>query len=123
MRLAKNFTARRNVLPDSAGGRPPEYGTLARTYRGKRIARTPPDAVATWQQHGLAFRAKFWYDLVLLECFVTTTKLVTTTVFADDALKILPHFGGLPSEGMNPRVIPPWPFVLKPFIRFQFLRL
>ena len=69
-RLAKNFTARRNVLPaSSSAGRPPEYGEsvrpLARTYNGKRIEATPPDQVETWQDQGLAFRAEFWHDLVL----------------------------------------------------------
>jgi len=37
VRLAKNFTARRNFLPEYQGGRPPEYGEivrpLARSYR------------------------------------------------------------------------------------------
>ena len=45
MRLPKNFTARRNYLPDYDGsGRPAEYGErvrpLPRTYRGKLIAAT-----------------------------------------------------------------------------------
>jgi len=70
VRLAKNFTARRNYLPTYLEkGRPAEYGQrirpLGRTYRGKRIAATPPDRVSTWQQQGLAFRAEFWDDLVL----------------------------------------------------------
>jgi len=70
VRLAKNFSARRNYLPEYlAQGRPPEYGQrirpLARTYRGKRIAATPPDHVSTWHQQGLEFRAEFWDDLVL----------------------------------------------------------
>jgi len=70
VRLAKNFTARRNYLPAYLEkGRPAEYGqrirSLGRTYRGKRIAATPPDRVSTWQQQGLAFRAEFWDDLVL----------------------------------------------------------
>jgi hypothetical protein len=70
VRLAKNFTARRNNLPGSANlGRPAEYGEivrpLARTYDGKQIAATAPDHVETWQEQGLTFRAEFWYDLVL----------------------------------------------------------
>jgi hypothetical protein len=75
VRLAKNFTARRNVLPDSSGGRPPEYGTivrpLARSYKDHFIERTPPDHVETWQNQGLEFRAEFWYDLVLTDCKVS----------------------------------------------------
>jgi len=69
VRLAKNFTARRNVLPESSGGRPPEYGELirplARSYTGKLIEASPPDRVETWQHRGLEFRAEFWDDLVL----------------------------------------------------------
>ena len=72
VRLAKNFTARRNFLPDYTGGRPPEYGALvrplSRTYTGQLIEATPPDRVQTWQHHGLEFRAEFWDDLVLPEC-------------------------------------------------------
>ena len=69
LRLAKNFTARRNFLPEYQGGRPPEYGEfvrpLARSYDGNQIEATPPDRVQTWQHHGLEFRAEFWDDLVL----------------------------------------------------------
>ncbi len=72
VRLAKNFTARRNFLPEYLGGRPPEYGAivrpLARIYDGKRIEANSPDRVETWQHHGLEFRAEFWDDLVLTEC-------------------------------------------------------
>lgn len=71
LRSAKNFTARRNVLPAYSGGRPPEYGVivrpLARSYNGKQIEASPPDRVETWQHKGLEFRAEFWYDLVLTE--------------------------------------------------------
>lgn len=68
VRLAKNFTARRNVLPAYVGGRPPEYGEvvrpLARSYKGKQIEASAPDRVQTWEYHGLKFRAEFWYNLV-----------------------------------------------------------
>lgn len=69
VRLAKNFTARRNFLPEYQGGRPPEYGEivrpLARSYNSKQIEATAPDRMQTWQYHGLEFRAEFWDDLVL----------------------------------------------------------
>ena len=70
VRLAKNFTARRNVLPAYSGfGRPPEYGEfvrpLARTYNGKQTEATTPDRTETWQDHGITFRAEFWDNLVL----------------------------------------------------------
>jgi hypothetical protein len=57
VRLAKNFTARRNFLPEYEFGRPDEYGKivrpLARTCDGKSIPATPSDRVETWQQQGL----------------------------------------------------------------------
>jgi hypothetical protein len=70
VRLAKNFTARRNVLPAYKGhGRRPEYGELvrplARTRKGKYIPATPPDRVETWTENGMEFRAEFWDNLVL----------------------------------------------------------
>jgi hypothetical protein len=71
VRLAKNFTARRNFLPEYEFGRPDEYGEivrpLARSYDGKQIPATPPDRVATWQERGLELRAEFWDNLVLPE--------------------------------------------------------
>jgi hypothetical protein len=84
VRLAKNFTARRNVLPDYSGGRRPEYGLivrpLARSYKGRLIERTPPDHVETWQNQGLEFRAEFWYDLALRECKVSPENQTFTVV-------------------------------------------
>jgi hypothetical protein len=88
VRLAKNFTARRNVLPDSSGGRPPEYGVivrpLARSYNGNFIERTPPDHVEVWQDQGLEFRAEFWYDLVLPDFKVSAENQVFTVVAVYD---------------------------------------
>lgn len=72
VRLAKNFTARRNYVVPNEKGRPAEYGELvrplARTYNGKLIEATPPDRVETWQWEGLEYRAEFWDDLVLPGC-------------------------------------------------------
>jgi hypothetical protein len=70
VRLAKNFTARRNGVPTSTSiGRPPEYGEiirpLARAYNGKQIEATLPDHVESWQEQGFTLRAEFWLDLVL----------------------------------------------------------
>jgi hypothetical protein len=72
VRLAKNFTARRNVLPVYQGhGRRPAYGDvvrpLARSYKGRSRPATSPDRVETWMEHGLEFRAEFWDNLVLPE--------------------------------------------------------
>lgn len=68
LRSAKNFTARRNVLPKYPGfGRPPEYGEmvrlLARSYKGKQIEATAPAQTETWQYNGLEFEpssGKIW---------------------------------------------------------------
>ena len=50
-RVARNFTARGNLLPAYQGrGRRPSYGArvrpLPRTHKGKTIAATPPEATA-----------------------------------------------------------------------------
>jgi hypothetical protein len=75
VRLAKNFTARRNYLSPNAKGRPLEYGErvrpLSRTYKDQPIAATPPERVETWQHHGLEFRAEFWDELVLPDAKVS----------------------------------------------------
>jgi len=76
VRLAENFTARRNTLPP-AKGPAAEYGVLvrplARTRKGKLIPATPPDRTERWTADGLAFRAESWDDLVLPEVKVSAT--------------------------------------------------
>jgi hypothetical protein len=88
LRLAKNFTARRNFLPEYEFGRPDEYGDivrpLARSYDGKSIPATPPDRVETWQQHGLALRAEFWDNLVLPNCKPSVENQTFTVVAVYD---------------------------------------
>jgi hypothetical protein len=69
-RVARTFTARGNVLPAYPGrGRRPAYGAhvrpLPRTYKGKTIAATPPDATAPWVVAGRIVRAHVWDHLVL----------------------------------------------------------
>jgi len=69
-RVARNFTARRNVLPAYKGrGRCPAYGErvrpLPRTHKGKTIAATPPDATAQWVVAGRTVHAQVWDNLVL----------------------------------------------------------
>jgi len=69
-RVARNFTARRNVLPTYKGrGRGPVYGErvrpLPRTHKGKTIAATPPDATAQWVVAGRTVQAQVWDNLVL----------------------------------------------------------
>src|SRR5262249_55135034 len=69
-RVARNFTARGNVLPAYHGrGRRPAYGAMVRpwprTYKGKTIAATPWDAAAKWVVAGRIVRAYVWNNLVL----------------------------------------------------------
>ena len=69
-RVARNCTARRNVLPAYKGrGRGPVYGErvrpLPRTHKGKTIAATPPDATAQWVVAGRTVQAQVWDNLVL----------------------------------------------------------
>ena len=69
-RVARNFTARRHVLPVYKGrGRCAAYGELVRplprTYKGKTIAATPPDAAAQWVVAGRLIHAQVWDHLVL----------------------------------------------------------
>lgn len=71
LRLAKNFTARRNYLRDTKGkkGVDPTYGDivrpLARKYKDNEIAASPPDAMARWQtESGETITVQIWYDLV-----------------------------------------------------------
>lgn len=72
VRLAKNFTARRNVLVPNPLGRPAEYGELvrplARTYGDKQIPATSPDRTEIWSAQGLEIRVECWDNLVLPEC-------------------------------------------------------
>jgi len=71
VRLAVNFTARRNTLPPYEGkGCRPKYGKLVRPLArkgktGNIIPATPLDRVETWTENGVEFRAEFWDDLVL----------------------------------------------------------
>jgi len=71
VRLAKNFTARRNYIAYVHGkrGKKPSFGPrvrpLARSYRGKEIAATPPDATFEWEvASGEKITVSVWYDLV-----------------------------------------------------------
>jgi len=71
LRLAKNFTARRNYLPDTTGkkGKKPTKGALIRplprTHKGKTIAATPADAIFSWQlETGETVTVHLWRDLV-----------------------------------------------------------
>lgn len=70
LRLATNFTARRNYpAPYSGRGRIPIYGErirpLERCYRGKPIAASVPDRIETWAENDVTMRAEIWEDVIL----------------------------------------------------------
>jgi hypothetical protein len=70
VRLATNFTARRNALPPYRGkGRPPVYGQrvrpLSRKFKGKTIDATTPDRIEQWDYEGRTIVAHIWENLVL----------------------------------------------------------
>ncbi len=71
VRCAKNSTFRRAQPPAYGGrGRIPTRGVLvrplARTFKGKLLAATPPDRTETGQDDGVTLRAEIWDALVLL---------------------------------------------------------
>jgi len=69
VRLATNFTARRNFLPKHLKGRKPKYGTLVRplprNHKGKTLEAITPDETYTWIENERELRAEVWRDLVL----------------------------------------------------------
>ncbi|MGD8405876.1 MAG: hypothetical protein PVJ21_19625, partial [Anaerolineales bacterium] len=70
LRLATNFTARRNYpAPYRGKGRIPIYGEkirpLARTFKGKTITASVPDQITTWTENGLTMRAEIWEEAIL----------------------------------------------------------
>jgi hypothetical protein len=70
VRLAANVTARRNYpTPYKGRGRRPVYGEvvrpLARTYKGRTIAASPPDFTDEFEYEGRTITVKGWYDLIL----------------------------------------------------------
>jgi hypothetical protein len=91
VRLAKNFTARRNYVIPNPLGRPSEYGKLVRplirTYEDNPIASTPPDRVETWFSQGLEYRAEYWDELVLPDCKANPANSIFYVVAIYD-----PHF-------------------------------
>lgn len=69
VRLATNFTARRNFLPEHVNGRKPTYGArvrpLARKHKDKTLKATAPDETYAWVENGVELRTEIWRDLVL----------------------------------------------------------
>lgn len=69
IRLATNFTARRNFLPAHVRGRKPKYGALVRPlprkHKGKTLSATPADEHYAWVENGREIRVEIWRNLVL----------------------------------------------------------
>ncbi len=69
LRLATNFTARRNYLPVHILGRKPTYGLsirpLSRKRKGKTIQATVADETYTFIENGREIRAEIWRKLIL----------------------------------------------------------
>jgi hypothetical protein len=69
LRLATNFTARRNFLPEHIKGRKPTFGKLVRplprTHKDKTLTATLPDETHTWVERERQFRADIWHNLIL----------------------------------------------------------
>ena len=69
IRLATNFTARRNFLLEPVRGRKPKYGALvrplSRNHKDKTIEATVPDEAYSWVKEGRTFRVEIWHQLVL----------------------------------------------------------
>lgn len=69
VRLATNFTARRNFLAEHVKGRKPIYGALVRSlprkYKEKTLPATAPDETYSWVENGVELRTEIWRDLVL----------------------------------------------------------
>jgi len=73
VRLASNFTARRNVTPEYCKkGRKPVYGELIRPlprmYKEKILTATAPDETQSWNEDRGILRAEIWRNLVLPDC-------------------------------------------------------
>lgn len=73
VRLATNFTACRNVLPDYCGlGRKPIYGELIRPlprkHKKNTLPASAPDETQSWEENGETIRAEIWRNLVLPDC-------------------------------------------------------
>ncbi|MHB8777563.1 MAG: hypothetical protein ACYC6R_07350 [Anaerolineales bacterium] len=73
VRLANNFTARRNVLPEYGGtGRPSVHGKLvrplARKYKEKTLPASTPDETKGWEENGQTIQAEIRRNLVLPDC-------------------------------------------------------
>jgi hypothetical protein len=88
LRLATNFTARRNYLPDHSLGRRPTYGALvrplARNHKGKTLAASPTDENYVWGENGYEISVNIWRNLIFAKgvkwCPMKTTRALMFTL-------------------------------------------
>jgi hypothetical protein len=86
VRLAQNAIFRRAAPPAYRGrGRPPTRGALVRplprTYRGRTLAATPPDAALSWEEEGVQLHAQVWHDLALPTAGPGALRLMVVALF------------------------------------------
>jgi hypothetical protein len=69
IRLATNFTARRNFLPEHHKGRKPKFGALVRPlprkHKDKTLPATSPDENLSWVENSREIRADIWRNMLL----------------------------------------------------------
>ena len=69
IRLATNFTARRNFLPEHHKGRKPKYGALVRAlprkHKDKTLTATSPDETCSWVENRREIRVEIWRNMLL----------------------------------------------------------
>ena len=69
IRLATNFTARRNFLPEHDKGRKPKFGALVRPlprkHKDKTLPATSPDESLSWVENSREIRADIWRNMLL----------------------------------------------------------
>jgi len=69
IRLATNFTARRNFLPEHHKGRRPKFGALVRPlprkHKDKTLPATAADGTLSWVENSREIRAEIWRNMLL----------------------------------------------------------
>jgi hypothetical protein len=91
IRLGTNCTARRNYLPTYKGRGPhPKRGELvrplARVFKGKRLAATPPDSTVTFKFNGRQVTAQGWLHVMRADLKVADKHQLFSIWVIDDPL-------------------------------------
>ena len=91
IRLSRNCTGRRNVLPAYKGrGARPQKGALVRpltrTFAQKELAATPPDETTTFVLHGREITAMGWHSLMRSDLRIAQPHTLFSIWVIDDPL-------------------------------------